>query len=219
MKRLFALLVACTATVCVLGSCGDKEESSVSESSSVAEVTESDDASADSSEQPEIKILPATHEYLEDADKTPFVGKWECSRLVANGQELEELQGIPAYAVFQYDFLEDGTVKLPDSLMAISDTENPTTYQWGIVSETEIEVTGSNGSAVVYTLDDGLLTNINGTEEIYLKKVDEFTEFDFQAYYDAIMASMPGEDEYVLTPIETDANGDVVSRGEPITLE
>lgn len=214
MKKLFALLFACTATVCVLGSCGDKEESSVSESSAVAEVTQSAETSADNTEQPN-----ATHEYLENADITPFVGKWECSKLVANGQELEELQGLPAYAVFQYDFLEDGTVKLPDSLMAVSDTEDNITYQWGIISETEVEVTGSNDSSVVYTLDNGQLVNISGNEEIYLEKVDEFTEFDFQAYYDEIMSSMPNEDEFVLTPVETDADGNVIGRGEPITLE
>lgn len=225
MKKLFALLTACTAMVCAFGSCGDKNENSDSESPAVSDSaeseTESDNTSADSTEQVPVEVItqPETHEYLEDADRTSFAGKWECDRLVANGEELEELQGLPAYAVFQYDLLEDGTVKLPDSLMAVSDTENPTEYKWGIISETEIEITGSNGSVIVYTLDNGQLSNIENNREIHLKKVDEFTYFDFQAYYDAIMASMPGEDEYVLTPIETDANGDVVSRGEPVPIE
>lgn len=223
MKKLFAFLMACTAMTCAFGSCGEKKEaSSVSESSSVAEVTasetESESTSEGNTEQIETVTQPETHEYLEDADKTSFVGKWECSKLVANGEEIEELQGIPAYAVFQYDILEDGNVALPDFLTEAGDTENQTTYKWGIISETEIEITGSNGSAVVYKLENGQLTNIDNTEEIYLDKVDEFQEFDFQAYYDEIMAEQENGG-YILTPVETDANGDVVSRGEPITLE
>ncbi len=221
MKKLFALLVACTTMVCAFGSCGDKKENSETESQSVAENDESGNISEESTEQisEESDTQSETNEYIaDDAEKTAFFGKWECNKLVANGQELTDLQGIPAYAVFQYDFLENGNIKLPDSLTSASNAENPVTYQWEIIGENQVEVKGSNGSSVIYNLDGEQLTNVDGNTEIYLKRVDEFTEFDFKAYYEEMM-SQQNNGGYVLTPVETGANGEVVSRGEPITIE
>lgn len=197
MKRLFAMLTACMTVTCAMASCGDeKEESSVSDSS-VAE-----NASV-------------------DVDNSVVPGKWECTKLVVDGENLTELAGLPIYSVFQYDLLDDGTVELPDSLMEIADSENPVTYTWEQSGDNEIEIIGSNGSSISFVLQEGQLVNIEGTEEIYLDKVAEFTYFDFKSYYDQIMAEQAEQDEqqYVLTPVETDANGEVVSTGEPITVE
>lgn len=159
---------------------------------------------------------PETRAYLENADKTPFVGKWECSKLIANGTELTELSGLPIYAVFQYGILEDGTIELPESLMEVADTENPVTYTWGVVSDNEIEISGSNGSSVTYTLENGHLANISKREEIYLDKVDEFTYFDFKGYYEELMSQQGG---YVLTPVQTDADGNIIDNTETVTAE
>lgn len=212
--------------MCAFGSCGDKEEKSSSESS----VSDTVDVSASESEtesateensneqsSEEIVLQSGTHEYIEDADATAFLGKWECSKLVSKEGEVTELSGIPVYAVFQYNILEDGTVALPDSLMEISDPENPITYSWGLISENEIEISGSNGSVIVYTLEDGQLINVSEAEGIYLDKVDEFHEFDFVAYYEELMSQQDGG--YVLTPVETDANGNIIETGEPIPIE
>lgn len=232
MKKLFAILMTCATMTCAFGSCGDNEESSSeivsgSESETITEsdtkevtenVTESESVGESGSEQVEILTQPETHEYLENADKTPFVGKWECSKLVANGEEIPELNGIPAYAVFQYDIIEDGTIALPESLMEVSDPEDPVTYTWGIISDSEIEIVGSNGSSIVYALENGQLTNIDDTEEIYLDKVGEFQEFDFKSYYEEIM-SKQNDPGYVLTPVETDADGNIIEDTETITAE
>lgn len=207
MKRLFALLTACTAITCVFASCGDKKEessandTSVSESTSAETVTETTDESSQNS----------------DVTDSSFVGKWECSKLVANGEELDELAGLPIYAVFQYDVREDGTVELPESLMEISDQENPVSYTWKSKSDNEIEIVGSNDSSIVYSLENGQLVNISGTEEIYLDKVDEFKDFDFKGYYDELMAQQ--ENQYVLTPVETDADGNIIETVETTTAE
>lgn len=224
MKKLLVLLTAC-AVMCAFGSCGKKEENSVSESSLVSESgetettaeevsgdeTESATTEENNIEQVPVEILaqPETHEYIEDADKTPFVGKWECSKLAANGEELTELKGIPAYAVFQYDIMEDGTVALAESLMEIADPEDMVDYTWGVVSETEIEIVGSNDSAILFTLKNGQLVNIDDSEEIYLDKVDEFQDFDFKTYYEELMSQQDNY-EYVLTPVETDADGNII---------
>lgn len=238
MKKLIALLIACTAMTCSFVSCGDEDEESSANDTSVFE-SSTDDSSDDSIEEDtteEIEeeleevteenievttVEKTTHEYIEDADKTAFLGKWECTKLVVDGESLTELAGLPIYSVFQYDLLDDGTVELPDSLMEIADSENPVTYTWEQSSDNEIEIIGSNGSSISFTLQDGQLVNIEGTEEIYLDKVAEFTYFDFKSYYDQLMAEQAEQDEqqYVLTPVETDANGEVISTGEPIVVE
>lgn len=234
MKRLLALLIACTAMTFVFASCGDEKENSSANDTSVAETeavtestTESSDVTevsdTDNSNNGQIKVDEQleTNAYIEDADKTPFIGKWECTRLVAGGEDIEELQGLPLYAVFQYDIHEDGTVSLPDSLIEASGPENVLVYTWGMLSEDEIEIVGisdSLRSSIKLTLKDGQLINIDNQrdEEIYLDKVDEFQYFDFQAYYDAALAQQP---EYVLTPVETDADGNIIEDTETITAE
>lgn len=198
MKKLLVLLTVCAA-VCAFGSCGEKEETSAG-----------DDAVVTTSAE----VIPAeTHAYDETVDKNIFVGKWECCKLIADGEEIPSVNGIPAYAVFQYNLLEDNTVALADSLMAVTDVETSVTYKWGAVSDTEVEITGTDGSVILYVLNDGILENIdtNG-EEIYLERVDEFQDFDFEAYYKERAG------QYVLTPVETDAAGNIIGEGEPITL-
>lgn len=241
MKKLLALLMACATMTCAFASCGDEKEESSSGSTSVSESSETEttteevteeetteeetteaetesDTAETETEAETTAVEKVTYEYIEDADKTPFVGKWECSKLVANGEEIPELNGIPAYAVFQYDIIEDGTIALPESLMEVSDPEDPVTYTWGIISDSEIEIVGSNGSSIVYALENGQLTNIDDTEEIYLDKVDEFQEFDFKSYYEEIM-SKQNDPGYVLTPVETDADGNIIEDTETITAE
>ena len=188
MKKLLVFLTAC-AMMSVMFSCGEKEESSA----------------GDSSANESSVVQPVTHEYDESVDKSIFVGKWECCRLVIDGEETTSYGGIPSYAVFQYDLHEDNTVSLPDFFMEVADSENPVDYKWGAISDTEVEIFGSNGSVVVYTLKDGKLENITRDgNTIGLEKVDEFQYFDFKTYYEDIA------NQYVLTPVETDANGNVI---------
>lgn len=213
MKKLLVILAACAAMTFAFSSCGDeKKESSVNDVS-VSEETTAESVSADEAGTAE----PETYSYLENADKTPFIGKWECSKLVANGEELTELGGLPIYAVFQYGVNEDGTVELPESLMEISDPEDSVTYTWGAISDNEIEILSSSGVSIIYVLENGQLVNIDNGEEIYLDKVDEFKYFDFKGYYDKLMAE--NDEQYFLTPVVTDANGEVVGTGEPIPVE
>lgn len=191
MKKLLVFLTAC-AMMSVMFSCGEKEESSAGDSS---------------------VVQPVTHEYDESVDKSIFVGKWECCRLVVNGNETTSYRGIPIYAVFQYNVLEDGTVTLPDSLMEVADPNNPVNYTWGAISDTEMEIVGSNGSVVAYKLNDGKLENTDkNSQEIYLEKVDEFQDFDFKSFYEEMV------DQFVITPVETDAAGNIIGEGEPITI-
>lgn len=218
MKKLLSLLTACTVITCIFVSCGEKkEDSSVSESSvSDTSVSETESSKTESSETAKEN---SSDESVVDfkGNKDDFIGKWQSVRLVSNGEELQDVAGLPVYAVFQYDICDDGIVKLPDSLMEVADKDNPVNYTWKFKSDNEIEINGSNNTSIVYTLKDGQLINADSTEEIYLEKVDEFEYFNFKEYYDKLMAQQDGQ--YVLTPVETDANGNIIKTDETTTAE
>lgn len=202
MKKLLLLLTAC-ATICAYVSCGEKEESSAVDVSAVT--TAPVEISAEESSVPEI----VTQAYDESVDKTAFIGKWECTKFVKDGEEYTNVNGIPQYALFQYELLEDGNANLSDSLMAVIDHE--VYYSWGTVSDSEIEIASDKGNTN-FKLENGQLVSIENGEEIYLDKVDEFQVFDFEAYYSGMLGG------YSLVPVETDAAGNVVATGEAITV-
>lgn len=195
MKKLLVFLTACTI-ICSFGSCSEKEESSVSETvnneSSVSEIV--------------------TQEYDKSIDTTAFVGKWECTKFVKDGEEYSNVNGIPTYALFQYDLLEDGKINLADSLMEVAPPESDMTYLWGAINENQIEIASGDGN-ITFTMDNGQLISNTGSEEVYLDKVDEFQDFDFKAYFEQFSVN------YSLVPVETDASGNVISEGEPIPIE
>ncbi len=222
MKKLIALLIVCTSLMCMFASCSDEEkessvsgESSVSEESAEEETTTEETAVSEDAEEIELLTEPETHEYI-DADPTAFIGKWECEKIVADGEEMTDLMGIPIYASYQYDIMDDGTAGLSESLMAIMTEADAIEYTWGLISEEEIEIAGSDGSVIQFTLDgDYLVSKMSDQNtEVYLKKVDEFTEFDFQDYIDNYEAPA-----YELTPVQTDAEGNIIESTETTTAE
>lgn len=209
MKKLLALLMACATMTCVFASCGDeKEESSandtsVSESSDTETTTEEETTeetteatteeetvtTEESAETTTVAVETPTYEFIEDADKTPFIGKWECEKYIVEGEEMKDLMGIPLYAVFQFNIKEDGTATMAESMAQYNDTgnatvEEATNYTWGVVGDNEIVIYNSMGLAVHFTLDgESLVGATEGTDEqIYLVKVDEFTPFDMEEF-------------------------------------
>ncbi len=224
MKKSLAVLTACMALTCICSSCGDekKEDSSVSESSSVS-VQDEIESTTESITEEEIESVSVetteitTHEYI-DADATAFIGKWECEKILVDGEEIHDLMGMPVYSLYQYDIMEDGTAGLSDSLMAIATEDDVFDYTWGLISENEIEIVGANGTVIQFTLDGDYLVNISSESntETYLKKVEEFTPFDFQAFVDDYQSQ---QNDVVLTPVETDAEGNIIESSETTTAE
>ena len=213
MKKLIALLMACATMTCAFASCGEEkadgsstvsDESSVSESSvdeSETDSADKDEVDEDTTEESEVEDSEedavsddentedtteqaTAFQFLEDADNTMFVGKWECEKLVVEGEEMTDFMGMPLYAVYQLDIKDDGTAVMGESLNDISDAEVSMTYEWGVISDTEMAIINDDGTAMRFTYDG---TYIIGTEEgydeqIYFVKVDEFTPFDFEAF-------------------------------------
>ncbi|MDE5620057.1 MAG: hypothetical protein K2I80_06000 [Ruminococcus sp.] len=223
MKKLLAVLTACMAVTCIFSSCGDekKDDSSVSESSSVSvrdeaestTETVTEELSEEETEYASEEIT--THEYI-DADATVFLGKWECEKILVDGEAIDDLMGMPVYISYQYDIMEDGTAGLSESLMAIATEDDMLDYTWGLISENEIEIVGANGSVIQFKLDGDYLISSENNTEIYLKKVDEFTPFDFQAFVDDYQSQ---QNDFVLTPVETDAEGNIIESSETTTAE
>lgn len=215
MKKLLALLIACTTITCAFASCGDKEEDSSSSSTSVAESSETEttteevtettteseteaetDTDETSTEEIETSAVEkTTHEYIEDADKTPFVGKWECEKLIVEGEELTDVMGLPLYAVFQLEIKEDGTAMMAEAVAELSDSEEAVTYTWGVIGDNEIEIVDENSNAMTLTLSDNYLvgTEEGYDEQLYLAKVDEFTPFDFESFMNDLQESVSTE--------------------------
>lgn len=209
MKKLIALLMACTTMTCMFASCGDEETESSDSSASVSEesneettteeetteaettteeVTEEDTTVEEESSETEDDAMGeestevVTHEYI-DADATAFIGKWECEKMVVEGEEMTDLMGIPIYAVFQLDIKDDNTASMADNMAEYSGTEEGLTYTWGMVSETEIEISNETGAMLLTMEGDKLVGTEEGyDEQIYLVKVDEFTPFDFEEF-------------------------------------
>lgn len=209
MKKLLALLMACATMTCAFASCGDEKEESSSGSTSVSESSETEttteevteeetteeetteteaetesDTAETETEAETTAVEKVTYEYIEDADKTPFLGKWECERLIIEGEELTDLMGIPLYAVFQLEIKEDGTAMMAEAVAELSDSEEAVTYTWGVVSDTEIAIVNTNGDSMLLTLEEDYLvgTEEGYDEQLYLAKVDDFTPFDFESF-------------------------------------
>lgn len=235
MKKLLALLMACATMTCAFASCGNDEadssstssESSVSESSEEAtettteEVTEEDtteeesadntssDTPEDASEETTAEIERTTYKFIEDADKTAFLGKWECERLVVEGKESKDLMGIPLYAVYQLEIKDDGTAVMGESLNDISESEEDVsmTYEWGVVSDTEMAMINENGYYMLFTIDGDYLvgTEEGYDEQIYFKNVEDFTPFDYEAFMAEFQEGLEeSEDGEWTTDEETD---------------
>ncbi|MCM1505592.1 MAG: hypothetical protein NC177_00430 [Ruminococcus flavefaciens] len=217
MKKLLALLMACTTITCAFASCGDEEssESSVSESSvaettteevteeetteeeTTEEVTEEDTTVADEEESEISEAEKTTYEFIEDADKTAFLGKWECEKLVIEGEEMTDLMGIPLYAVFQLEIKEDGTAVMAEAVAEMSESEEAISYTWGVVSDTEIAIINDTDDTMLFTLDGDYLigTEEGYDEQLYLAKVDEFTPFDLESFMNDFQMDGMEEDE------------------------
>ena len=245
MKKLLAVLMACTMITGAFASCGDKEKDSseVSEESSVSESVaeeseseaetsaeeeseeEEEESSEEESEEEEeeaeeydidsegITEKPTLYQFLDNADITPFVGKWECEKIIIEGEEMTDFMGMPLYAVYQLNVLDDGTAVMGETLNDYSDNEVAKHYDWGVLDENEMAIINEEEDmSMRFTLEDNYLVGHEEgyDEEIYFVKVDTFTPFDFEAFVNDFQQSLDVDlDEYNdLDDIDNEADTD-----------
>ncbi|MDE6091537.1 MAG: hypothetical protein K2G14_00390, partial [Ruminococcus sp.] len=87
----------------------ESETTTKAKESTTESKTEKITTSAPKKETKNEKSEITKHEYIKNADPTAFIGKWECKKMVVEGEETTDFMGIPVYAVFQLDIKDDNT--------------------------------------------------------------------------------------------------------------
>ena len=160
MKKLLSLLIACLSITCV--SCGQDVPADELPTSSTETVAES----TTETEQNEVSA---------------FVGKWQGVKIIEDGKESDIFVDIPVYALYQFEFCEDGSVKLGETTAKIAGNEN--SWKWNRTSKSnEIEFFDSEDDRDIniLTLDGDYLVGKENDDILYLEKVDEFTPYSIE---------------------------------------
>lgn len=138
------------------------------------------------------------------AEENDFVGKWECTCMVADGAAYDSIFGVPLYAMFHVELKDDHTGFIASIDDPTSDSSETTDFTWEFADGTitfsadDEELSGainSDGSLVLYDEEQ--------TEMLYFRSVAEYTEFDFSALEDMFggLTDAVGEE----TAADTDA--------------
>lgn len=108
-----------------------------------------------------------------------FVGKWQGVKIIEDGEESYEFQGMPVWAIYQIELCEDGTIKFGEITAEIAGHEK--SWRWNrMSSSTEIEIFDSENTDDINTLtfDGNYLVYEESSDILYLEKVDEFAPYN-----------------------------------------
>ena len=119
-----------------------------------------------------------------------YVGKWEASEMMVDGQKYTDMLGLPLAALFRFDIKADGKVEWnsPVNNTIIQNANENVDITWKEKKKAkdtiEIKVVDVTGKNPDNTMDmvyrDGMLVIEENGSYINLHKVDEFTEIDSQ---------------------------------------
>lgn len=148
MKKLISLSLAALCLIGCAAGCGKKDDESVSKKK-----------------------------------ESKFTGKWECSEMSFGGTTMTNFMGIPVNAILQAEVTDDGKFTMFSALADEGDNSKEGT--WKEINENKIEVTvemeDETQTIEAEYKDDKIVISEEveevGTSEIYLVKVDKFTEF------------------------------------------
>ncbi len=174
MKKL---ICSSLALICILSSmvgCGDKKDndSAKEETTTVAaDTTEAKDADETTGSGKASSI-----------DSKDAIGKWQCSKLVLEGKEMESLYGVEPYALFQIE-LKDGNKGTFYSFL-YSEDGKPQDIEWEnkdgkiqliskeVFDEDDVYLVDDNGKMILNLSEEGDTEKNEAT----LEKVDSFKE-------------------------------------------
>ncbi|HBB71899.1 MAG TPA: hypothetical protein DCZ71_04755, partial [Ruminococcus sp.] len=140
-----------------------------------------------------------------DAAEEEFIGKWEAECIVAEGTAYSSIFGIPVSAMVRFEIEAGGTGKILTDAGEDEDAEEATTFSWTYgdgklhavftadedgETDEPADIYISDGKMVMVQTEDG------EESQVFLKKVDEFTKFDWEEFYNSIGLS---EDEVAET--------------------
>lgn len=129
--------------------------------------------------------------------ETIVIGKWEASKMVAQGQEMTEFMGIPMHALMHIDIQPNGKCILTSPMSEEEESQNGT---WKISGNNKVVIDfpdedGESDSEEFQYKDGALVaseTEDGETVEVYLKKVDKFSEFDLEKWQQEMQNAFGG---------------------------
>lgn len=159
------------------------DDSSEEDSSKEDDKDSSEDDKKDSSEDD--KKDSSEDDGNNKGDASNVEGKWECEYMEFAGQKLEDFMGIPVAAMMQLEIKAGGQGVIND---ASEGKPSEQTFTWEIKGNKL--VISAKGEKIEFEINGDRLV-VEKTEggqagKVSLKKVDKFTEFDFEAYKDSM---------------------------------
>ena len=124
-----------------------------------------------------------------------FIGNWEASEMIVNGNSIKELAGIPIGAIMRFELKKDGTADWESPLANVGDpSKSGISGVWKSTDDNNAELTISipeqDEQIIRLEYADGkVVVNTNGVET-YLKKVDHFSEVDEKLLNDTLMSGL-----------------------------
>jgi len=157
-----------------------EDESSKEDDKDSSEDDKKDDSSKDDKKN-DVSENPAL-----DADIDHLEGKWECEYMEINGTKMKDFLGIPVAAMMQLEFKEGGKGTIAERSSGGEADKMEFTWE---VNGSKCTVTANNQPVDFEFKDNRLILEATAegqTEKVVLKKVKEFTEFDFDALKDSL---------------------------------
>lgn len=127
--------------------------------------------------------------------KNKFIGKWECDDLLVDGDSsakdlLTGMLGMPLNVLIQITIEEDGKAEMSSPLFELEEAEEAEMeVSWKELDDNKMELkVAADGEEEVLEFeykDDKLVSVMEEDGEVtemYLVKVDEFTEFDMEKW-------------------------------------
>ncbi|MDE6780737.1 MAG: hypothetical protein K2J40_04670 [Ruminococcus sp.] len=121
------------------------------------------------------EFTPKKSEEIEDSSITPFVGKWQSSKLIIN-EDKHYLSEMPVSEICHIEINDDYTAVI--SGKEITGSENPVKYKCNDVSENKISLVDEDGNTVLLDYAEECFLYMGDDITVILKSVDEFTVID-----------------------------------------
>lgn len=152
-----------------------EEETTEAETEEETTEADTDDDDEISDDELEITTIAMPELVPDDAAEGDFIGKWEASKMIADGIYMEDFMGIPLGVMMQLEIKDDYTAVVASTLED-TDVESMT---WEY-TDNGISILDENGEATSCIIMNGELVlygEEDGAEEqVYFTKVDEFTQ-------------------------------------------
>lgn len=165
-------------------------DASADDASSEEAVTSTADDSMDLSAMFNEVTMPATD--AADSAEADFVGKWECYCMGAEGAAYDSIMGMPLYAMIHIEIKADGTGEVASLSGADASAPDVTTLTWKYDSNgITVDSDGETLKGVITSEGYLLFTSEDSSDvtQLFLKKVDEYTEFDMESFTNDLAAS------------------------------